>query len=547
MSEENMLKNGETEASLSADEAFVDDWPQKGKAGGYKFLSVLVFLISVGGLFIGLLGNLLSFLAPVAVVSSDVMNGSIIGSFIAICKDLFTSRDLFFGALSPEGGILGLFGSFLYFVHYLIIIAAIVSLFTMLIALTAKNYIGLDGNPGKTSKNCAYFALYLSLLAYGAYFVSVFIVTSTVYSLSGDVALSVLLEIIDVPMLIVSGVLTALLCITALATLKGKGFVNILIYLLALAAVFGFFYPQSAASGNTVLYFSNLSTGSDPSVMTQILVLATGWLALANLVLSTFRIPAKRAFLFDLVRFALQFVAVIVLAAFFVFLPAEGTSPAWEALATIPVILLAVATLAAFLFSLLQFLTSRKKADTAAEEANEPTATSEEEPAKETEQPAVTAEAEPAQPANTEEAPMSDFARMMHSLAKNPASATSNNFYPYEQQMHPPHAPATPYGYDSTALQRRSAPTPTNTYAFDPYPYTYDPFIKTLSLEERNEFGDLYIACTHGQIKGLPQYVIGGDNAEFFHKVWIHYGTFDMSPGLKRKLHMFVLDFMNRN
>ena len=607
MSQNYMLNDEETEASYSEDYTYYDG-PEKGKAGGYKFLSFLVFLVSVGGLFIGLLGRLLSFLAPIPFVESDFLNGTLLGSIIAVIKDLFAEGRPLFSAvnemLKPSyGGAYGIFAALAYYAHYAIPVAVLLSFILMVISLVAKNYVDGNGNPGKTSMRCAFLALFISLFVYGLYFVSVFVMMSTSYSMTTQVALSVLLKIIDFPTLIISGILVVLLSIAALARGKATGAINVLVYLLTLAAAFAFFYPQNSLSGNTLLFFNFAFAGDGLKLLTRIAVIATGALVLANLVLSTLRIPAKGGFIFDVLRLVLQLVAVIVLAAFFVFLPENAASPAWSALGTLPVILLAVASLAALLFSVLQCMRAamqKKNAlnaagyATASEEKDEKAdyneeyaeevyaqeeyakvAVPEEVPAEEeaeeefateeyaegeaveevtpekVETPAAQIPAASEQ-ASAEEQPMSDFMRAMHSLAKGnapvPPANPAPNYYPYDQQMRPAPSPTPmhPYGYDSMSMQRRQTPSPTNSYMYDPFPYTYDPFIKTLTIEERNEFGDLYISCRQGRIKGLPPYVIGGDNSDFFRKVWIHYGAFEMSAGLKRKLHMFVQDIMNR-
>ena len=75
-----------------------------------------------------------------------------------------------------------------------------------------------------------------------------------------------------------------------------------------------------------------------------------------------------------------------------------------------------------------------------------------------------------------------------------------------------------------------------------PSQYTYDPFINTLTPAEKNEFGDIFIANKYGVHNYLPPYVIGGDNSEFFRKVFIFLGRFrkDISRNLLDKLYVYV-------
>ena len=72
--------------------------------------------------------------------------------------------------------------------------------------------------------------------------------------------------------------------------------------------------------------------------------------------------------------------------------------------------------------------------------------------------------------------------------------------------------------------------------------YTYDPFINSLTEEEKNEFGDLFISKKYGTNAYLPTYVIGGDNKDFFLKVFIYVGKFRtlISDSLLNKLYVYV-------
>lgn len=72
--------------------------------------------------------------------------------------------------------------------------------------------------------------------------------------------------------------------------------------------------------------------------------------------------------------------------------------------------------------------------------------------------------------------------------------------------------------------------------------FTYDPFINTLTPDERSEFGDVFISHRHGIQNYLPTYVIGGDNREFFSLLFIqlgHYRRF-ISQALMDKMYAFV-------
>lgn len=53
-----------------------------------------------------------------------------------------------------------------------------------------------------------------------------------------------------------------------------------------------------------------------------------------------------------------------------------------------------------------------------------------------------------------------------------------------------------------------------------------DEFIKTLSDMEKSDFAELYILKSKGAMAGIPEYEIGGDNKDFFNKVFIYLGQY---------------------
>ncbi len=77
---------------------------------------------------------------------------------------------------------------------------------------------------------------------------------------------------------------------------------------------------------------------------------------------------------------------------------------------------------------------------------------------------------------------------------------------------------------------------------YNPSKYAYDPFVYTLTASEMNEFGDLFIANKFGLQAYLPPYNIGGDNRDFFNKVFIYLGRFrsNISDALLDKLYRYV-------
>ena len=83
-----------------------------------------------------------------------------------------------------------------------------------------------------------------------------------------------------------------------------------------------------------------------------------------------------------------------------------------------------------------------------------------------------------------------------------------------------------------------------NTAGYDFYnSKSFDPFIATLSVEERNQFTELFILRFQGTMPELPEYQVGGDNKEFFRKIFIYLGQYrDRIPsGLLGKMYQYSL------
>lgn len=74
---------------------------------------------------------------------------------------------------------------------------------------------------------------------------------------------------------------------------------------------------------------------------------------------------------------------------------------------------------------------------------------------------------------------------------------------------------------------------------------SFDPFIATLNDQERAEFTELFILRFKGTMSEIPDYVVGGDNKEFFRKIFIYLGQYrDRIPdGLLAKIYQFAIKF----
>lgn len=501
------------------DEEFDLDASSREKAGGYRVFSVVLFLLAVGGLFLGLLSEWADFFKPLPIVQAGTdgaLNNSLLGFLIEVGKGLFTDN----GIKAPEAvsatGLVGFLSPAVYYFSFVIAAAVVLSLVLAIVSLAAKTK--------RTAKNCMYANAFFLLLGYGGMFLAIFFEYSLTNSLTGKTGLY---DLFDVPTGLISAAVLLILIGSAFARRGGFGLVNTVLFLLSGAAVFAVFYPQTAESANTAIdvncALASGTTGDYLDLVTRIAAIAVFALVMFNLIVSVLRISAKGSYAFDIVRFALQTVAVAVLVVMYVAKPASASgaeiaAPYWDAF-RLPVILLTATTVAALLFSVLAIAVKPKKAAQTEEEEEDEFDKSVSETARPAEVTAIVATEQPNKedkrnvpaviPESAVETPMSEFEKQMAAIAKGEMPATAP-------------APAAQQ-YDSSQ-------------------YVYDPFINLLTPQEKNEFGDLFISDKYGTHAYLPAYVIGGDNKEFFSKVFIYLGKFrsHISNNLLEKLYQFV-------
>lgn len=83
-----------------------------------------------------------------------------------------------------------------------------------------------------------------------------------------------------------------------------------------------------------------------------------------------------------------------------------------------------------------------------------------------------------------------------------------------------------------------------NTAGYDFYnSKTFDTFISSLNDQERNDFTEIFILKIKGPMPELPDYQVGGDNKEFFRKIFIYLGQYrDRIPSaLLGKIYQYSL------
>ncbi len=71
----------------------------------------------------------------------------------------------------------------------------------------------------------------------------------------------------------------------------------------------------------------------------------------------------------------------------------------------------------------------------------------------------------------------------------------------------------------------------------------FDPFLIQLTNQEKEEFIDLYVLKCKGNMPEIPGYVVGGDNKDFFNKIFIYLGQYreKIPNGLLEKMYKFSM------
>lgn len=150
-----------------------------------------------------------------------------------------------------------------------------------------------------------------------------------------------------------------------------------------------------------------------------------------------------------------------------------------------------------------------------------------------------------------------DFARRQEQAQETPreqaqqqpnndrqAQQPGDGFAGYQQQQQQPNVgynnyqQQAPYtygqGYAQQFAQNYGMP-----YFGGAVPYLPDAFINSLTPQEKDEFDRLFISRIYGENKRLPMYQVGGDNREFFSKVFVFIGRYRnvISDGLLEKIY----------
>ncbi|MDE6273605.1 MAG: hypothetical protein K2L87_00970, partial [Clostridiales bacterium] len=131
-----------------------------------------------------------------------------------------------------------------------------------------------------------------------------------------------------------------------------------LLQLLSFIAVFAIAHPGSRVVSDLDYAFT---ADSGLSLGIRIFAIVLTVIAILNLVITLFRMRAKRGYIFDTARFGLQLIVAVVVVALSIAIPETGTAPDFGVLATLPVLLLLLVSLAEFLLALLVMILAIKR------------------------------------------------------------------------------------------------------------------------------------------------------------------------------------------
>ena len=606
----------------------------------YRFLGIFFFLLSAGGLFIGMLGKVTSVFAHLLITSpANIFDYSLLGQLINFFKD-FAGTFQNIGQGFQEGVSVGLHNSFYVLFVFLVAIAAVVSVAMMIVTLAAKKK--------DTAARAAFASGILSFAAYGGLLFFTYIMRG----LTGEANFT---SLIDIPLLVIAGLLLLTLFIGTFVRSKGQGAANAFTFLLTALAAVMLFYPATTLGALSFVAFDTVKESVFLGIGLSVLYASIVF----NLIVSLIRLNAKKAFVFDIVRFSVQLLGFILTMIATMVPPVSAAGTLFTGAQLLPTVFLIVATVAALVVGVFALvITKMKKTNEEAqqraleehvgpeaEEGGEPAyyddqptnvvitidagelvnrgqteqTVAEPAPAPVPEIAAEAAEAVPAEPEPEPEPipdpePVQEPATYFQPAPEQPEQKTPNitsNIYvqtsapaPTPQQpiyTQPASAPEpvvvkevireivkepernerelSEFELRMEALARGEFPEPAKqeprsytaparkpspsfepsansyktrargngggnagNYMFDGSQYTYDPFINTLTPSEKNEFGDVFIANLYGVRSFLPTYVIGGDNKEFFSRVFIclgHYRGF-ISQELMEKIYAYV-------
>ncbi len=552
------------------------------KAAPFRIAAVILFLLTLGGLFLGMIPMFQSAIFSTSSTALDPLNGTLayaiwagtIRSWIPAFVGSTVSFNLF-----TTNEIVQLIVSFL---PYLLFAGLAIALVAMIIGLCSR----------RAAKPCMWIVFYTIFITFLLFFLFLFVIQSIGAAIPD---LSYWQFFVEPTSGIIAIVALIFIVVAHLARKKKVSLVNVLLLLLALGATFGLLYPGAG----TAFWLIGMNAGGlvfDTEVIyviSQIVHLALAAVILINLIVLVIRLGTKKGMLVTAILYCLQF-ALAVTAVILNVINVYNND--WAQLANIACLVILICSLAGALVAILACIFPRKAKEVAEETEDE--YDEYEEPVEESApvaQPAtaatpvvINAPAAPAPVVVSAPAPVVNTtpyvgAPVVNYIMPNPGYvapmyAAPNGQVPAPVVASAPVAPvqeaapvapvAAPASEEMSEFEKSmaalakgetpaekeaTAPAPASFAARRPFTmatpapvmdskYTYDPFIYTLTDAEKNEFGDLFIAGQNPAHDMLPTYVIGGDNKEFFSKVFIYLGRFraQISSPLLAKIYKHV-------
>ncbi len=400
----------------------------------------------------------------------------------------------FFPAIYRTHNMLGLFANGIF---YFFLLCAVITFILGVIAIFCKKK-----SPALLRVAAYFFAVGISLLTASEI---------SYYYLALDTSIISLLTH-NIFLLLPMGVALVIYFVLACAKLGKKVWMNLLNCVLAIivCCALGTVFAKDMASFFEVIYYK---LGIQDGKLLDIIEAAVCGLLIISFLLAAMRFIQKKGLVADLIRY----IVMLLFAGFVLY-----TQIANEWRTPIVFIIAIVATAVALiqvLVCILQIVYAKATKKKAIQPNN---AIKEEKPVVAIETPAVVTE----EPAEEEVYVRDEYAEAI----------------PYEG------GPVEGVELAEEIVEETSTVIPEATPAVETADYDYynsrsfDPFIATLSTEERNQFTELYILKYKGTMSEIPEYEVGGNNKEFFRKVFIYLGQYrDRIPdGLLFKMYEFA-------
>nr|MDE6273488.1 hypothetical protein [Clostridiales bacterium] len=189
------------------------------RSTGFRIAAVVMFLISIGGLFLGLISKWVSFLTPVASAGTDgALNNSLMGILIEVFKGLFSDSGIQpVKTFSFKEGLPVLLSAVQYYFYFVFLACLILSLMLTIISLTPER-IHEGKERASRAERCAYGIALLNVFGFGGIFlIQMFTASSLVHYVRPMVV-----DTIDFSSLIIAIVAVVFLLLIALSGAKKR-------------------------------------------------------------------------------------------------------------------------------------------------------------------------------------------------------------------------------------------------------------------------------------------------------------------------------------